>query len=109
MREEMVRYSKSPDKQHRKNTLVTLQDGDVIYFGIARCNYKAGDMFYKVRGKVIAKARAIRAKLDFNPAILANADIVLHENNLRGCCPKSKIRDLLKYFDDIDTIMKETW
>lgn len=103
MRTEMTRYN--ADKCNRKNTLVTLREGDVIYFGIARCNATVGDVFKKSHGRMIAKARAIRAKLEFAVTNEENT-FSLHESNLRGFVLKEKIADLLKYFDNIDSIMK---
>ena len=38
-----------------KNTMVTVRDGERIFFGIARCNKK--DTFSKERGKEIARFR----------------------------------------------------
>ena len=109
MRTEMTRYSKNPDKQHRKNTLVTMQQDDVIYFGIARCNHHACDEFRKDRGKVIAKARAIRATLEQQLDNNDDKSIMLHETGLRGHTDKKNVRNLLDYFDNIDTFMKKRW
>lgn len=110
MRNEMVRYSKSPTKHDRKNTLVTLANEDVVFFGVARCNRKAGDNFTKRQGQVIAKARAIRAELETTEEELAalkqGQAVVLHESNLRGACRKDKIPELLKYFDTIDSVLR---
>lgn len=105
MTKEMTRYSKTPDKLNRKNTLVTIREDDVVYFGIARCNKKAGDKFTKRQGQVIAKARAIRAKIEkVGGAPLTG--LVLHESNLRGSVPADGIPGLLKYFNTIDEVLK---
>jgi len=37
-----VRYSRLDEKRSPKNTLYTFQDGENLYFGIARCNVKLG-------------------------------------------------------------------
>jgi hypothetical protein len=112
MRTEMTRYSKSPDKSNRKNTLVTIQDGDVIYFGISRCNTKAGDKFLKSKGQMVAKARAIKASIEarYSPLTAASQDngLTTHFGGLRGFVAVAHIHDLLQYFRDIDNVMRKT-
>ena len=109
MKTEMTRYSKNPDKSNRKNTLFTIRDGDNVFFGIARCNRFVGDTFRKSQGQMIAKARAIRAKIDFDtmPAELGMPPFLTHANGLRGFCDKANIVELLQYFESIDDIMRE--
>ena len=46
-----------------KNTLITVRDGDRIFFGISRCNKK--DIFSKKRGKEIARLRVEAAQKEF--------------------------------------------
>lgn len=105
---EKTRYSKNPDNANRKNTLVTLQDGETIFFGISRCNRDAGDRFLKARGRTAAKARAIRASIEFKsvPNDLKNK-FVANANGLRGHCAVADVKEVLKYFQNIDQIMFE--
>ena len=102
MRNEMTRYSKNPDRCNRTNTLVTIKEGDLIFFGISRCNKTAGDTFLKSKGSMVAKARAIRAKIEGREA---TGEFTLYANGLRGSCSQANIRSLLEYFDNVDTIM----
>ena len=106
MRNEMTRYSSNPDKQNRKNTLVTIRDGDTIFFGIARCNKKAGDSFTKKQGQVIAKARALRAQIEFNPSLGFEFEVgsAIHDSMLRGWIAKDDVHKLLHYFRNVDAM-----
>lgn len=84
-----IRYSKVEESGNRKNTLVTIREGDTIYFGIAMCNLKK-DVFTKDMGIKIATGRAEAAKGES-----ANSE-------LRGAVNFNNIKDLLEYFDSID-------
>jgi hypothetical protein len=102
MNTERVRYFPGPDS-NRKNTLVTIRDGERIYFGIARCNLDAGDNMKKSHGRMIAKARALRAKVECGSS--STEDFSLHESGLRGVCAMESVKQLLQYFENIDLIM----
>lgn len=82
-----------------KNTLLTIREGDLVHFGIARCNKVANDRFNKSTGKMIARNRAILA---FDEHKDNNDDIKVHSNGLRGTVAVEKITWLLEYFRNID-------
>jgi hypothetical protein len=88
-----------------KNTLVTIRDGEYIYFGIARCNKNAGDIFSKAKGRMIATNRANTAQEVFSQLCEFQDTIVLSQSGLYGRCPLDSIKNLLGYFDDIDENM----
>jgi hypothetical protein len=84
-----------------KNTLLTIRNGDLIHFGIARCNSEL-DRFRKDIGKLIASNRA---NLAVNEANVTTENFVLHNSGLRGTVKVDSIRALLQYFKNIDTSM----
>jgi hypothetical protein len=101
-----VRYGRLGDLP--KNTLVTLRDGDTIYFGIARCRLTM-DMATKEEGKRWASYRALQAATDKN--LLADKNIgemdgtlLVHRDGLLGKVHVESVEKLLNYFDNIDEI-----
>lgn len=106
-----TRYSKNPDKLNRKNTLVTISEGNTIFFGISRCNVTAGDKFLKAKGQMVAEARAEKAITDFANLVTLDTqadgyvdDLTLHFSGLRGFISKEKVPALLEYFRNIDKL-----
>ena len=112
---ERVRYGRVNTKNNvkaPKNTLFTFRDGELIYFGIARCN-NVFDAFRKETGKLIAKNRAKTAASEFgvggvseNQLRASEIDgLELHRSGLRGVVNINEIKALLRYFNNIDDIM----
>ena len=86
----------------RKNTLATIREGDVVFFGISKCHVKMGDVFDKNRGRTIALGRAdlehATVEIDNDP----NISLRLHDSQLRGHCGVNNVKELVRYFDDVD-------
>lgn len=115
-----TRHSKNPDKLNRKNTLVTIRDGDTIFFGISRCNVTAGDKFSKAKGQMVAKARAEKAMQEFGAIgaavnsvrteqqadgfVTGDGQLSTHFSGLRGFISANAVVELLQYFREIDKI-----
>lgn len=100
---ERVRYGRVNSLS--KNTLLTISNGDLIHFGIARCNSKL-DHFRKDTGKLIARNRAELAAEE--TIELAKTGKILeqyHPSGLRGSVSVDRVKRLLKYFENIDTSM----
>lgn len=90
-----IRYGRDK-KGQPKNTLVTTQVGDLIYFGIARCKTKV-DRAKKDLGKQIALGRLDSAfKWD-----TTHKDWKL-EGSLYGCINIEDVKKLLEYFKNIE-------
>lgn len=108
-RRSRVRYSRlSKEDRTPKNTLVTVKDGDTVYFGISRCNRKL-DTFHKSVGAYIAEQRAQivsddgAASSDYNSHVIDdNIGFRLHKSGLRGCVALSNIKEVVKYFRVVD-------
>lgn len=100
-----VRYGRVGKNRYPKNTLVTMRNGDTIYFGVSRCNNNAGDSFDKSLGTTIAANRATLAAYeeDNQDLVLNGGTISIHRSGLRGSVALSNITTLLNYFDNIDT------
>ena len=112
---ERVRYSRVDTEtgdRIPKNTLLTIRDGDLVHFGISRCNTKF-DRFNKNIGKLIAKNRARVAASEAGvggiPGRQLKAsdveDFILHYSGLRGTVKIDSIKALLEYFKNIDKSM----
>ena len=103
MRDYRIRYSKT------KNCLVTIQHGDFVYFGIARCNTKA-DNFNKKFGREIALNRAVKAVNYFQEMEIFDWSLLdtpmYSDTNLYGVLPVTEVRKLLRDFEIIDQICK---
>lgn len=97
-----VRYSRL-EKRVPKNTLVTVKDGDTLYFGIARCNRKL-DVFHRKVGSYIAEQRALLARDDTQEYRYDRLDngLELHESGLRGSVSLSNVRQLINHFEGVD-------
>jgi len=101
---------KNPKDGARKNTMATVKHDDLLFFGIARCNFRTGDYFDKARGKEIATLRLNHAFFDGITEVgvnMANNEktIVFSENGLYGVCHISMVKELVDYFYDIDMEM----
>ena len=81
-----------------KNTLYTIRRGEFVHFGIARCHSKL-DRFNRAKGRDIAAGRAHLA-LEEN-----NENALLHESGLRGTINADSIKNLLDYFQYVDSIL----
>ena len=100
-----VRYSRLEKGRTPKNTLVTVLDNDVVYFGISRCNRKM-DVFHKAVGTFIANERADLARDDeqaYRYNQLENTSVNLHDSGLRGSVPVENVRELIEHFRNVDT------
>jgi len=98
-----VRYGRL-DNRKPKNTLVTVRDNDTVYFGIARCNVQL-DTFHKNIGTYIAEQRARLARDDtqvYRYNTLDGTSVKLHESGLRGSVPVSEVKEVVRYFRDVD-------
>lgn len=84
-----------------KNTLSTVRRGDIIYFGIARCNSLL-DRFNRDTGKLIASNRAVLAASEGG----LTDGFELHNSGLRGSVGVQNIKLLLQYFDNVDDVMR---
>lgn len=106
-RETRVRYGRVADTNAPKNTLVTLRQGDTVYFGIARCNTVAGDAFKRARGTLIAanRARTAASEVPGTRYVAGNGITNLHQSCLRGSVPVSDVKKLLEYFRNVDSFM----
>lgn len=103
MPEEQIRYSRDKEKNQINKILFTAKAGEEIYFGIARCNTKAGDNFDKKLGLTIAKGRMLKAK-EANPLPLETTKISESKKFYAfGKVPLAEIKDLLQYFHGLDT------
>jgi len=112
-----TRYSrperKNPwdDKGPGKNTLVTKRIGDILLFGIARCNLHL-DTFVKKEGRKEAIKRLADAqKLTEEWAEHLAQDppghlmMITSSDGLSGVCSVSIVRGLIQHFEKID----ENW
>lgn len=100
-----IRYGRVNDHSP-KNTLVTVRDGDTVYFGISRCNMDAGDRFNKDTGKMIASRRAALAASESDRYnYLSGTNVQVHDSGLRGRVPRESIVDLLRTFGSIDRVL----
>ena len=99
-----VRYSRL-DKRVPKNTLVTIRDGETVYFGIARCNRKL-DTFRRDVGTHIATKRAELAREGSNGNVHTTDgdDLRVHTSRMRGQTTVDNVKELVKFFNDIDNI-----
>lgn len=99
-----VRYSRLENRRP-KNTLVTIRDGNNVYFGIARCNVKL-DTFHKNIGTYIAEQRAKRAldttERDSEEHYSSHNNLRLHESGLRGYTTLEKVKEVVNYFRNVD-------
>lgn len=93
-----VRYNRTKE---RKNTLVTIREGNVIYFGIARFDPRYGLPFVKKFGVKIAQNRALKAK-DKTP--YPERGIIYSKSGLSGCCNVENIKHLLLYFESVEKL-----
>lgn len=84
-----------------KNTLATVRLGDLVFFGIARCNTKM-DTFYRWMGTEIAMSRAEKAIEEMLGMPVEN--LTVHRSGLRGVVSAEDIPALLGYFDGIDRL-----
>ena len=99
-----VRYSRL-EKRVPKNTLATIRDGDTVYFGIARCNRKM-DTFKRDVGTHIAMARAgLAQEGPCNDLHTTDGDdLEVHVSRMRGRTTVENVKELIKYFNNIDAV-----
>ena len=80
-----------PDKSEPKSTLITIQEGFYIYFGIARCNLRA-DRFVKKVGRELALSRSESALKSYFPNAIEKApSFVLNSDGLSGYCSLKRV------------------
>jgi hypothetical protein len=107
MEKSMVRYGKL--NSDRKDTLFTFRSEDKIFFGIARCNVKVGDVFDKELGRKIAQNRALKAQ-----EVFKSGNVALESGNIEdmkefipyGGIPVADIKSLLNYFRSLQNTFK---
>lgn len=96
-----------------KNTLVTIEDDGVIYFGISRFSSKKpiwyDDKTYKFTkkaGRSIAEGRAVKEKdiASGELCLVGSGYIYFGDSRLSGCCRIEDLGLVFDYFDDIDKI-----
>lgn len=101
-----VRYSRaSRTNRTPKNTLVTRRVNDVVYFGIARCNRAAGDVFKRSGpngGSTIAHARLGVALNEDASSYVTVGNILVHPKGLRGQVNVANVKELIEFFNNID-------
>jgi hypothetical protein len=95
----MIRYSRHEGKYNRKNTLFTVRVGEKVFFGISRCNLRAGDRFNKKQGTLVAQGRAALARAEEAPAQMS---VNLHDSGLRGWCYMHDLPVLFDFFNNVD-------
>ena len=84
-------------------TLVTVQDGDVLFWGISRCNPK--DHVNKKVGKELATKRAQFAQVASEQGklpVIMGPTFWRSGDGLMGCVAVSEVVSLLNYFDNKD-------
>lgn len=86
-----------------KNTLVTLRDGETLFFGIARCRLGA-DTAMKEEGKRWASFRALRSATGNDTAEEVDGTMQVHPKGMSGSVHITEVKKLLDYFDNIDEI-----
>lgn len=102
-------------KSRPKSTLLTMREGDDIFFGISKCN--PVDHWSSKEGKRRAQRRLDLAMSDkpksfMKPTIeIVNGDEVttictmgelsVHSSGLFGKCPVDQVKNLLQYFDSV--------
>ena len=92
-----IRYSAD-----HKNTLVTIKEGDSVFWGMSRSNAPSGEVFKKSTGRFIAYGRALKARhQDKSVAEQKEFSFFLHESGLRGYCDSSTLNLLFDHFDNI--------
>jgi hypothetical protein len=100
MKNEMTRYSNLGNG--RKDTLFTFREGDTVFFGISRCNVKAGDVFDKTKGRLIAQGRAFKAKELVDSGQVQKREVGNIEQEKQfvsyGSIPVVDVKNLLGYF-----------
>jgi len=94
-----------------KNTLVTTQSGDTIYFGIARCNLVLNDVFKRSGlngGRTIATRRLERILEEGDiPSYKKIGNIMVHPKGLRGFVSRENVKELISFFNNIDEWSRE--
>jgi hypothetical protein len=96
-------YSGSNENSVRKNTLVTIRDGDILFFGISRCNLNT-DCPNKNDGRFLATVRAQVALDDQWNAHEIDGTFEVHKSGLLGCVDIDDRDKLIRYFNNIDAI-----
>lgn len=99
-----VRYSRlSREDRTPKNTLVTVREGNTVYFGIARCNRKL-DTFHRTTGTHIATQRALLVASGDSDSYSCPTNRVfrLHKSGLRGSVPLENVKEVINYFRTVD-------
>jgi hypothetical protein len=99
-----VRYGRVNNQP--KNTLVTICDGETIYFGISRCRMNE-DRVNKEEGKRLALFRAEIAASNVAGAWAKDGTLFVHKTGVFGNVKKDDVRKLLEYFDNIDEFAVE--
>jgi hypothetical protein len=95
-----VRYSHVVNQL--KNTLVTVSNGETIYFGIARCRLNA-DTATKKEGKRLAEFRATIAATVAG-VYKVDGSLAIHKSGVFGQVNVVEVIKLLEYFDHIDEV-----
>ncbi len=87
-------------KSRPKSTLLTMREGDDIFFGISKCN--PVDHWSSKEGKRRAQRRLDLAMSDKPKSFtVQKGGFTVHSSGLFGRCSVSQVTTLLQYFDSI--------
>ena len=97
-----IRYSRSlrgrTETVVLRNSLVTIQKGDYVFFGIARCNRK--DLFKKTLGRELALNRALDSTTSYKAP--ETASVHISDDGTMGWCNVKYVRTILRHFEGLD-------
>jgi len=96
---ERVRYGYVKDEL--KNTLVTLSNGNKIYFGISRCR-SGVDRPDKSTGKEFARRRAEVAMGSASGVWYRDGSFMVHNSGIFGEVAEGEFPKLLNYFNGLN-------
>lgn len=100
-----VKYGRV-DGNAPKNTLVTIREGDTVFFGIARCNMGCDNPVKEI-GKILATERALLAQSGVAKAFEENGEFLIHKSRQFGKVSMEELPKLLEYFDNVDQIERD--
>ena len=107
MENDCTRYGRTTNG-HKKNTLITREVNKIVYFGISRCDIEA-DNFSKGKGVELATQRCNEMQRNQEISLVMFKEVWMHKSGLFGAIKPVGIPALIKYFDNIDEIMKPEW
>lgn len=97
------RFTKGVRRGQRRSTLVTLQQGDRIFFGLSKC-HKGLDRWNREQGLKYARVRAQAAMRAFQNGDTGNWSenngVTIQEDGVLGHCAVADVKNLLNYFQE---------